>query len=83
YLEPDDLLKVEQLLSIEKISELSPGEIKATKRFLFACYTGLRFSDVIALKRSEHIYGKYVLDPTTNKMVYRYYIELNMTKTSK
>lgn len=83
YLEPDDLLKVEQLLSPEKISELSPGEIKATKRFLFACYTGLRFSDVIALKRSEHIYGKYVLEPKTNNMVYRYYIELNMTKTSK
>src|SRR6185312_2712321 len=38
YLEPDDLLKIEQLLSPEKITELNPYQIKATQRFLFACY---------------------------------------------
>lgn len=83
YLEPNDLLKVEQLLSPEKIEKLSIGEIKATKRFLFSCYTGLRFSDVNNLFRSKHIFGKYVLNPNTNEMVYKYYIELQMSKTSQ
>lgn len=81
YLEPEDLLKVEQLLSPEKIGDLSEGEIKATKRFLFACYTGLRFSDVNSLSRSNHIFGKFIQNPNTKEMVYRYYIELKMSKT--
>lgn len=83
YLEPDDLMKVEQLLSPEKISELTEGEVKATKRFLFACYTGLRYSDINSLNRQQHIFGKFVLNPKTNEMVYRYYIELNMSKTAQ
>lgn len=83
YLEPEDLLKVEQLLSPEKIGGLSEGEIKATKRFLFSCYTGLRFSDVNTLNRKEHVFGKWVLNPRTNEMVYKHYIELSMSKTSQ
>lgn len=83
YLEPDELLKVEQLLSPEKIDDLTSGEIKAVKRFLFACYTGLRYSDVNALSRKEHVFGKFVLNPKTNEMVYRYYIELKMSKTDR
>jgi integrase len=83
YLEPDDLIKVEQLLSIEKINELTEGEIKATKRFLFACYTGLRFSDVNSLRKSSHIFGKYILNPNSKEMVYKYYIELSVSKTSR
>jgi site-specific recombinase XerD len=82
YLEPDDVLKLEQLLSPEKISSLTPGEIRATQRFLFACYTGLRFSDVNALRWKEHVFSKYIFNPSTKKMVFRSYIEITMTKTS-
>ena len=82
YLEPDDLLKVEQLLSPENISELNPYQIRATQRFLFACYTGLRFSDVNNLHWEQHIFSKYVFNPNTKKMVLRTYIDLQMSKTS-
>jgi site-specific recombinase XerD len=82
YLEPDDLLKIEQLLSPEKIACLTPGEIKATKRFLFACYTGLRFSDVNNLHWQKHVFSKYVFNPAKKEMVFRSYIEITMTKTS-
>jgi len=83
YLEPEDLLKVEQLLSPEKIGCLTVGEIKATKRFLFACYTGLRFSDVNELNRKKHLFAKWVLNPSTNKTTYRQYLELRMAKTDQ
>lgn len=82
YLEPDDLLKIEQLLSPENINGLTPGEIRATQRFLFACYTGLRFTDVNNLHWKRHVFSKYVFNPGTKEMVFRSYIELNMTKTS-
>ena len=82
YLEPDDLLKIEQLLSPEKIATLTPGEIKATQRFLFACYTGLRFSDVNNLHWKKHVFSKYIFNPDKKVMVFRSYIEINMTKTS-
>jgi len=81
YLEPEDLYKVEQLLSPEKIHKLTAGEIKALKRFLFSCYTGLRFSDVISLNRKRHVFGKWIKNPQTNEMVFKQYIELNMGKT--
>jgi len=83
YLEPEDLFKVEALLSPEKIRSLTAGEIRAVKRFLFSCYTGLRFSDVNSLHRKQHIFGKYVLNPATNQMIYRFYIELRMSKTAQ
>lgn len=82
YLEPDDLLKIEQLLSPENISRLTPGEVKATQRFLFACYTGLRFSDVNGLHWQKHVFSKYIFNPLKKEMVFRSYIELTMTKTS-
>src|ERR1700756_692265 len=82
YLEPDDLLKIEQLLSPEKIHVLTPGEIKATQRFLFACYTGLRFSDVNTLHWQKHVFSKFVFNPAKKEMVFRNYIEITMTKTS-
>lgn len=82
YLEPDDLLKIEQLLSLEKIGVLTPGEILATQRFLFACYTGLRFSDVNNLHWQKHVFSKYVYNPEKKEMVFRSYIEITMTKTS-
>lgn len=83
YLEPQDLFKIEALLFPGNIEKLTIGEVKAVKRFLFACYTGLRFSDVNTLNRKLHIFGKYVLNPETNQMVYRYYIELTMSKTAQ
>jgi site-specific recombinase XerD len=82
YLEPDDLLKIEQLLSPEKIHILTEGEIRATHRFLFACYTGLRFSDVNNLHWQRHVFSKFVFNPTKKEMVFRNYIEITMTKTS-
>ncbi|MBA2614156.1 MAG: site-specific integrase [Bacteroidetes bacterium] len=83
YLEPEDLYKVEQLLSAEKICELTIGEIKAVKRFLFSCYTGLRFSDVNNLKRKHHIFGKWIQNPQLKEMVFKYYIEIRMGKTDQ
>lgn len=83
YLEPEDVYKVEQLLSPEKIDTLTVGEIKATKRFLFACYTGLRFSDVNSLCREKHIFGKWIFNPNTRETVYKHYIELKMAKTDQ
>ncbi len=82
YLEPEELLKIEQLLSPEKIDSLTYGEIKAVKRFLFGCYTGLRFSDVNILNRKTHVFAKWVHNPTTNETVYKHYIELKMGKTA-
>jgi integrase len=83
YLEPDDLLKIEQLLSPEKISVLTEGEIRATKRFLFSCYTGLRFSDVNNLNWQQHVFSKQIFNPTTKEISFKSYIELVMTKTSQ
>jgi len=82
YLEPEDLLKIEQLLSPENISKLTPGEIRATKRFLFACYTGLRFSDVNELHWKKHVFSKYIFNPEKKELIFRSYIEITMTKTS-
>lgn len=83
YLEPEDLYKVEQMLSNEKVHELTIGEIKALKRFLFSCYTGLRFSDVNNLKRKEHIFGKWIQNPQQKEMIFKYYIEIRMGKTDQ
>ncbi|MBA3681021.1 MAG: site-specific integrase [Bacteroidetes bacterium] len=83
YLEPEDLTKIEDLLSPERISELTIGEIKAVKRFLFGCYTGLRFSDVNNLFRSKHIFAKWVHNPQTKESLYKHYIELRMGKTDQ
>lgn len=83
YLEPEDLFKLEQLLSPEKISALKVSEVKALKRFLFACYTGLRFSDVNILRRKVNIFGKWIHNQQTNEMVHKFYIEIRMTKTDQ
>lgn len=60
--------------------KLSPGEYKTLERFLFCCYTGLRFSDMTDLTKAN-IHGKYVTNPGTQERVYRHYIELKMNKT--
>lgn len=83
YLEPSELIKLESLLSASQESVLLSGEIKALKRFLFSCYTGLRFADVISLNWQQNIHAKWVMDAATNKMAYKYYIEVNMGKTDR
>jgi len=83
YLEPDELFKLEELLSPERIGELHPGEIRGLKRFLGACYTGLRFKDVIRLDRKAHIHSKWVFNPQSMEMKLRPYIELSMQKTDR
>lgn len=83
YLEPEDLLKIEQLLSPEKIETLRESEVRSVKRFLFACYTGLRFSDVNALNKKQHIFGKWVHNPQNGETSYKHYIEIRMAKTDQ
>jgi len=60
--------------------KLSPGEYKTLERFLFCCYTGLRFRDMSQLTKAN-IHGKYVTNPETQERVYRHYIEIKMNKT--
>ena len=61
---------------------LSPGEHCALKRFLFSCYTGLRFKDMLALQR-ESILSKTIELPDNGGEVTKYYIELSMHKTGR
>ncbi len=83
YLEPDDIRKIENLLSPENISNLNTYRIKAIERFLFACYTGLRFKDVSNLNWKDHIFSKWVLNPKTNTTTLRSYINITMNKTAR
>lgn len=65
---------------LKEAKKLSPGEYKTLERFLFCCYTGLRFRDMAQLTKA-HIHGKYVTNPETQERVYRHYIEIKMNKT--
>lgn len=63
---------------------LNPGEFATLKYFLFACYTGLRYRDMVQLDMQEHIKGKYVENPYSHERKYRYYIDVDaMHKTGK
>lgn len=62
---------------------LSPGEFKTLERFLFCCYTGLRFRDMASLKKSQHLFSKFVTNPETEERVNRQYLELPMHKTKR
>jgi integrase len=67
-----------------RLKILNPGEYQTLRYFLFACYTGLRFSDIMQLNIQEHIKGKYVINPLTTKRAYRLYIDMEeMHKTGK
>lgn len=89
YADHEDLEKPQHHHSVEdwnKRSEegkLSPGEFKALERFLFCCYTGLRFRDMSMLSKSAHVFSKYVTNPQDNSRVHRHYIEMPMHKTKK
>lgn len=60
---------------------LTPGEHRSLQRFLFSCYTGLRFRDMLAIEKGKHIFSKEVEVPQTKQTETRYYIELSMHKT--
>lgn len=60
---------------------ITPGEHNALRRFLFSCYTGLRFRDMLLLDPKKHIFYKNVEVPQTGERLKRYYIELKMHKT--
>lgn len=63
---------------------LNPGEYQTLRYFLFACYTGLRYQDMLQLDIQGHIKGKFVVNPQTNKRSFRQYIDLEeMHKTGK
>lgn len=83
YLEPEEIFKLEALLSPENIHKLHPGEIRGLTRFLGACYSGLRFKDIITLDWEKHIHSKWILNPKTVEMKLRPYIEISMNKTSR
>lgn len=63
---------------------LNPGEYQTLRYFLFACYTGLRFRDVVGLDMREHVKQKWVTHPLTKQRKLRYYIDIQaMHKTEK
>ncbi|CAN5914015.1 site-specific integrase [soil metagenome] len=63
---------------------LNPGEYQALKYFLFACYSGLRYKDMLLLNMQEHIKGKWVKNALTQQSKFRYYIDVEeMHKTGK
>jgi integrase/recombinase XerD len=65
----------------EKNRIITPSEYRVLRRFLTACYTGLRFRDTIALDRKYHVFARHVRQKNSDEKLYRYYIELNMHKT--
>ncbi len=89
YAEYEGLDKPQENYSISdwnKRSEmglLSPGEYKTLERFLFCCYTGLRFRDMTSLNRQTHIFSKFVTNPQTNERINREYIEMPMHKVKR
>lgn len=63
---------------------LNPGEYQTLRYFLFACYTGLRYKDMLLLNVQEHIKGKWVQNPLTQKRKFRHYVDVEeMHKTGK
>lgn len=60
---------------------ITPGEHKALRRFLFSCYTGLRFRDMLLINPKKHIFYKDIEIPGSGERLKRYYIELKMHKT--
>jgi integrase len=63
---------------------LNPGEYQTLKYFLFACYSGLRYQDMVLLDMQEHIKGKWVKNALTQKSTFRHYIDVEeMHKTGK
>ncbi|MDP1802998.1 MAG: site-specific integrase [Bacteroidota bacterium] len=60
---------------------LSPGEYDLLERFLFSCYTGLRFEDVLRVEKSKHIFEKPVYNHVTSETYLSKYLQLEQGKT--
>lgn len=60
---------------------LNPGEQKTLRRFLFSCYTGLRFGDTCKLSKSLHVKQTVVTDYSTKKTRKAFYLDMEMNKT--
>lgn len=73
---PIHKLSAEDWLERSAQKQLTPGEYKTLGRFLFSCYTGLRFRDMKNLQRAN-IHEKMV------ENVRRYYIEITQHKVTR
>lgn len=84
YVAPDKpmhRLSPEDWAEREKQKIITPGEHEALRRFLFSCYTGLRFRDMLLLEKEKHLYRKTNdSNPETNP---QYYIEITMHKMKR
>ncbi|MDI9340951.1 MAG: site-specific integrase [Sediminibacterium sp.] len=76
---PINKLSVEEWKERENNNLLTPGEHNTLRRFLFSCYTGLRFRDMIALDATKHLFKRNNADLGSNNFLY--YIEIQMHKT--
>jgi integrase len=78
---PINKMSSEEWIERGRAKQLTPGEYKALKRFLFSCYTGLRFKDVLALNKDKHLFMKEIdLNNFSNKQS-KWYLEIEMHKT--
>lgn len=84
YKKPDNTIRQ---LSVEEWNErknegiITPGEYQTLKRFLFSCYTGIRFRDIMGLDDAK-IFSKPFGEGNDTHTRSRWYIEFKMHKTS-
>lgn len=74
-------LSVEDWKKRESEGIITPGEHRTLKRFLFSCYTGIRFRDIMALDDTK-IFNKPFSDGNDQIKKWKWYIEFRMHKTS-
>jgi integrase len=77
---PIQQVSVEEWKEREEKGLLTPSEYNILKIFLFACYTGLRYTDIKELKYSD-IKKKMVRTSTVGKLEEKYCIDIDMHKT--
>jgi site-specific recombinase XerD len=78
YLAMQELEKLENLIHDTR---LKTYQLKTLEYFLFACYTGLRYSDLKTLKYKEIVY-KDVFNEESGKIEPRRFIQKLMNKTA-
>jgi hypothetical protein len=78
---PLSKMSSEEWIERSKSKQLTPGEHEALKRFLFSCYTGLRFTDVLLLDRQKHLFKKEITINNSGTMQLKWYLEIEMHKT--